>query len=73
MATSETADVDRRLAELDIDAISARFDFLWQHMPHCAVCGSEQIQLIDKKPPAEWKCRRCKVPFFHEPKRSSVG
>ena len=35
----------------------------------CPGCGSEQLQLVKylMKPPAGWKCRRCKFEFDWEP------
>lgn len=33
----------------------------------CPSCGSLQVQLVDGRPPASWKCRNCRHKFLHEP------
>ena len=58
-------DIDAELAKL-----MDRHDFLCREAPHCQICGSNQVQLMSKNMPAEWKCRICKRWFKYEPRRS---
>jgi hypothetical protein len=44
-----------------------RQNLLIAHHPRCRACNSDQVQLIRHIPPAEWKCRRCKLIFTSEP------
>jgi hypothetical protein len=42
--------------------------WLGQHMPRCPICSTQQVQLVDARPLAEWKCRECKrTKWRHEP------
>jgi tRNA(Ile2) C34 agmatinyltransferase TiaS len=44
--------------------------FLGERMPTCPGCGEQhQVQLIEYlgDPPAGWRCRTCRLKFYHEP------
>ncbi len=52
-------------------AIAARQDVLRAGHPNCPECGTDQVQLIKRSPPAGWKCRHCDHKFTHEPEGES--
>jgi ribosomal protein L37AE/L43A len=56
------------LNDTRLRAIMDRHEFLCRNPPHCAFCGTDQVQLKLRTPPAEWKCRICKRHFKFEPK-----
>ena len=35
---------------------------------YCPACRADQVQLIDSRLPANWKCRICKQTFACEPR-----
>lgn len=53
--------------DADMYAIINRHEFLCRNVPRCEFCGADQVQLLLKSMPAEWKCRVCKRHFKHEP------
>jgi ribosomal protein L37AE/L43A len=38
-----------------------------KHAPGCPKCHTQQVQIIDCRPLATWKCRHCKHTWRHEP------
>lgn len=61
------------LADIDIQAIIDRNDFLNRNVPRCVFCDAEQVQIISKLAPAEWKCRECRFEFAFEPPAGSLA
>lgn len=46
-----------------------RREFVCRNVPRCPKCHDVQVQVtayVDQ--PAQWKCRKCKHRFEHEPK-----
>jgi ribosomal protein L37AE/L43A len=56
--------------DLNIEAIVNRQDFLCRNVPRCEFCSADQVQLVQKNMPAEWRCRICKRFFTFEPRHS---
>lgn len=51
----------------ELDALHARGEHLMRHAPRCAACGDEQVQLLSRAAPAQWKCRKCRRCWNWEP------
>jgi len=64
----EEADADWQdgLVEWGIEDTLARMDKILRHQPQCS-CGSSQVQIMKKRTPALWRCRKCKTYFTSEP------
>jgi transposase-like protein len=58
---------DWGITEQELEAIIARDDLLMRNSPLCPDCMSGQVQIKDKRTPAEWRCRECKRRFTFEP------
>ena len=41
--------------------------WLGRNMPRCPICYTRQVQLVDARPLAQWKCRECGYKWQHEP------
>lgn len=50
-----------------IKTVVARRDRLFKYAPRCLRCRSSQVQSIDRKVFATWKCRHCHHYFMYEP------
>lgn len=44
-----------------------------KHAPECPKCRTKQVQIIDCRPLAKWKCRHCKHTWRHEPLISNAS
>jgi hypothetical protein len=54
---------------LDIKSILARHrGLLYRNVPPRPSCGREQVQILRHEPPAEWRCRECRLWFTYEPR-----
>jgi tRNA(Ile2) C34 agmatinyltransferase TiaS len=51
-----------------LQAVERRL-WLGRHMPRCTACGTVQVQLVDARPLARWRCRECRHDWKHEPIR----
>lgn len=51
----------------EIEKLFARQEQLEKAHPKCPKCASDQIQIMSKAVPAEWRCRICKHDFTFEP------
>jgi hypothetical protein len=57
----------------DLLRAADRRDFLCRNVPRCPKCRSEQIQLIGRLKPAQWRCRICQHRFEQEPSHKKVA
>lgn len=53
---------------LSAERLADRRELLCRSAPSCPTCKAGQVQLdAFADCPAQWKCRRCKLRFTHEP------
>ena len=60
----------RQVSEQMLNAsvlLSLRRYRICKQAPSCPKCQTQQIQIIDCKPLATWKCRHCKHTWRYEP------
>jgi transposase-like protein len=63
-----TRDSGEWLTDFEVTSILRRQEAIERHQPVCPGCNSSQIQIMNKKVPARWRCRRCRQWFNSEPK-----
>lgn len=56
----------KRMLNRWVENALRRDDVILRMQPYCPRCGTRQVQIMDKKIPAQWKCRDCKLQFNYE-------